>query len=140
MLDDKADKMIRYLSPTSGILGIISILITDGRYNDFIGIISLAGITLLVISIVLAAVSLKPCSHYLLPSVKEAIEAAEYYDNDELASGSFATGIGIAIEQNMTINEAKATLIQWSYGLFVFAVALLFLLIPIAYFVEQVAC
>ena len=136
-LDNKADSMIKYLSPTSGILGIALTYITSYKICSWISYIGLAGIFFIVIAVVLATLSLKPRNYVLLPSIRNAIEAAEYYENDNLASVSFATGIGIAVAQNMESNEFKAKFTKWSYWFFAFAVFLLFFILPFIYIVGQ---
>jgi len=132
-LDNKADFMIKCLVPGSGILGLVITIITTYATCIIFGIIGIVGIILLICSLIFSVLSLRPGKYYLPPSIKQAIQTAQYYKNEECSYGFFSTGIAVTIEENMIINDLKAKLIKYSYWIFIIGIIWLFIILPLSY-------
>ena len=132
-LDNKADFMIKCLIPGSGILGLVITIITTYTTCILFGIIGIIGIVLLICSLIFSVLSLKPGKYYLPPPIKQAIQAAHYYKNEEYSYGFFATGIAVTIEENMIINSLKVKWIKLSYLIFIIGIIWLFIVLPLSY-------
>lgn len=132
-LDKKADSMIKYLAPSSGILGTVFVyFLSQGNYTGII-ILVLFGVFLVIVSMALSVYSLMPLTQSMLPSIRQAIEAAEYFSDENQACGSFVTGIDLAIKMKRHINRIKAVRIKWSYRIFFIALFWLFFITPLIY-------
>jgi len=130
-LDKKADNMIKYLVPGSGLLGLFVSYIALSRGNFMIGLYAFIGIIFVIGALIYAVSALMPSDYALLPSVKSALNKADNYPQTEQAKAKFASIIAIAISGQLSAIEYKYKKVDISYILFIYSIIWLFLLTPI---------
>lgn len=133
VLDRKAENIIKYIAPGTGLLGLaFAWLAKNACINMWAGIVVLAGILALVLSTLNSLSSLQPHRTTFAPDTKDALDCADYEDYDsEQALGLFAAGVNSCTVGRMILADQKAACIQRAYRYF--SVGLLLILIGLSW-------
>ena len=139
-IDDKADNMLKYLAPSSGLLGILAILLQT-KYGDlWLSVLSLIGIGFIVSSICVCINILWATDFALPPATRTAITKADEYSTSSQAKAKFSTSIDVAAIQNISVIEYKSQQLNIAYWLFAFGIGWVFFVIPLLKIISLVFC
>ena len=139
ILDEKADSMIKYLAPSSGLLGIVLgfAVLKDG--SGLINIIITIGILLILLSIIFAVIfavyARSPQEEYMLPSISGLSKIVEGYEEESQIKAKIASVIDNTTIAQILICNKKAIKLNYSFNLFV--IALIFLLIASLFYIKN---
>jgi len=127
-LDRKAEGMIKYVTPGTGLFGLaFAILAQAFDVSMYAGVLVAIGIAGLLASIISCLLSLCPHQQTLTPSVHRALQCADYEEYDsEQAIGLFTTGIGWATVGKIILTDIKATYLRFAYRSFTAGLVLIF--------------
>jgi len=120
LLDSKAQNLVQYLAPSSGLIGIaIAWFNLQNNNMIYVYIPIFLGILLLLASMLHCLLVLMPHQQSTFPSVRGAIESAESYENENnKAKAMFSLGIESSIVIKCIINNVKAKYLQTAQWLF----------------------
>lgn len=135
-MDKKADSMIKYLAPSSGLLSIVLGLISLNMNSVWLLISITTGVALLIGAMVFSLMAVKPMQQCILPTTTNALEIQEYFKDDNFAKGDFAICIEGAVQILSYVNHIKARRIDFSYRLFMGAVTWLLVTMIIFLFIS----
>lgn len=127
-LDRKAESMIKYVAPGTGLLGLaFAILAHTLNISIYAGVLVVVGIVALLLSMVSCLLSLWPHRQTLTPGVHHALQCVDYEDYDsEQAMGLFATGIDWATVGKIIVADLKAKYVRFGYASFIVGFVLIF--------------
>lgn len=126
-LDRKADGMIRYLAPGSGLVSMAAgFIVFSGKHPELAAIMAI-GAVFIIGAMALSALAVLPHQQCLAPSVESALASAVHFKNENHAKGYWATAIQMAIEVKAFVADYKARRIELSYNFFAIALAWLVL-------------
>lgn len=129
-LDIKAENLLKYLAPSSGLIGLALIWINSHGCNElYINVLITIGMAFLVFGIWSCLLSIMVHQQASVPSIENAIELAEYYKDKNRAMASFSTGIMSAIAVKLIVDNRKATYINWAYFFYAIAITITILCI-----------
>ncbi len=121
VLDRKAENIIKYIAPGTGLLGLaFAWLAQSNHVNLWAGILVLVGAVALTLSMINSLLSLRPHRTTFTPDTKDALNCANYEDYDsEQALGMFATGVNSSTVGRMILAARKAAYVQRAYKFFI---------------------
>ena len=132
--DTKAENLMRYLAPGSGLIGIALVWFNSLNGSElYINILVAVGMGFLILGMLSCLSALVPHQQASIPSVKDAVESCEYYNDGNRATAAFSKGIALAIAAKLVVNSRKASLLHLSYwfyaiGLIVLIVSMVIIL------------
>ena len=127
-LDVKAENMVRYVGPGSGLMSIAVAWLASGEFfigSELARYVIIAGLTLFMFATISALLSLLPHHKAIAPPVDDVLGAIEKYDSKDEAMAKAATGIEISVEVMIIVAEEKAGYLLASYWAFFLGFALL---------------
>ncbi|MEW6411480.1 MAG: hypothetical protein AB1483_03295 [Candidatus Zixiibacteriota bacterium] len=124
-LDAKAESMVRYLGPGSGILGVglASLAASEISVRKPELVIVAFGVMCILAAILAAFRALLPHPHTFGASVQDATKVAGHYDDRDKCLGYCAAGLGVSIAVLRIVSEKKAQQLRWCHGLFFAGIA-----------------
>ena len=122
-LDKKAESMVRYLGPGSGLLGVLfTRYVTPEVHQEWVtmvpAVVGAAGVLCIIAAIFAALRVVVPYPHTYGASVQDATKVAEEFGDRDKCLGYYATGLAVSIAILRIVSKKKAQQLSWCHGLF----------------------
>ncbi|MFH1893560.1 MAG: hypothetical protein ABIK83_12870 [Candidatus Zixiibacteriota bacterium] len=134
VLDKKAENFVKFLGPTSGILGVGMLWIHNYTVDSswWVCVLVVLSLLLFMLGLFAALRALTPAPHALLPSVKTAIQSVHYFKTEEEALANVIAGVEMTMAVLAIVSQKKGNCIYVAQGTFVlgFVCLLLSFLLP----------
>ena len=134
-LEDKADRLIKYLTPIFGFISFAMGFLSLNVLNKELFLVLVgSGIVFFILAIIFSAIALRPQTEVVIPSFAEALEITDAYISDVQARARYVIGINVTRESQLRVSQDKSDKIEYSYWCFIIGLLWMFIIAPVIYF------
>lgn len=129
LLDAKADSMMRYVAPGTGLVSIAALLFSTGRDSNPIStFLTIVGILFLLLAASFALFASRPNFQLIPPGVINALTIADdnRTETEEMALADFALGVQLSTIGAIRTTDDKGKMLRKSHTCYLIGISLVF--------------